>query len=104
MIKWGKKMELVVINIIGKPMAILHSDGLLLFESIKKAGNSPINLSFKGIEHCTTAFLNASIGNYIIYSKDPALTFTNTNPIIDKRIQIVLDNAGNNRAQLTNQH
>lgn len=89
------KTELTVTEIIGKSSAILHSDGLILFEKLKEANNLNIVLSFEGIQHCTTAFLNASIGNYVIESPDKGefLHFEATNEDLENKINLVLDNA-----------
>lgn len=54
------------------PSALFHSEGLLVYQEmepyIKK--DEPIVLSFKGIQNCTYAFLNASVGKALIDFKD----------------------------------
>ena len=87
--------RLLVTEIINKSSAILHSDGLILFQKLIAAGTPDITLSFKGIEHCTTAFLNASIGNYVIGSSDKGamLKFEGTTEDLINKIDLVLENA-----------
>lgn len=62
-----------IIDIIGKSSAVLHSDGLKLYNAIVesyKQGNE-FHISFSGLAHCTTAFLNASIGKYLLSCENP---------------------------------
>ncbi|WP_254086318.1 hypothetical protein [Dawidia cretensis] len=49
------KMTIVVTHILGKSSAILHADGLTLFEAIRSS-DSNATISFADITHCTTAF------------------------------------------------
>ena len=63
---------IVISDVINKNSAVLHSDGLKLFGVIVeqfKAG-SKLLISFKGLSHCTSAFLNASIGKFILLSEN----------------------------------
>lgn len=89
------KTKLLVTEIIAKSSAILHSDGLILLKQLLSAGNNEIVLSFKGIEHCTTAFLNASIGNYVLGSqaKFNQLELEDTNDDLNSKINMVVENA-----------
>lgn len=89
------KTTLLVTDIIAKSSAILHSDGLILYNKLQAAGNSEIVLSFAGIEHCTTAFLNASLGNYVLGSqaKYNQLELEGTNDDLNSKITMVVENA-----------
>ncbi|MBL7841932.1 MAG: DUF4325 domain-containing protein [Cyclobacteriaceae bacterium] len=89
------KTKLLVTDIIAKSSAILHSDGLILFKKLVSEGNNEIVLSFQGIEHCTTAFLNASIGNFVLGSpsKFGQLELEGTNDDLNAKITMVVENA-----------
>lgn len=55
-------------EVLGKSIAILHSDGLKVYNAIMEefASSGFVKISFEGISTCTTAFLNASIGKLLI--------------------------------------
>ena len=84
-----------IVNIIGKNSAILHSDGLLVFEKIKDT-KEPLIISFLGIEQCTTAFLNASIGKFLAENptKSDFLTFEGIkeNDYLASKVKLVVEN------------
>jgi hypothetical protein len=51
---------------LGKKAAILHSDGIRASEHLSSSfDGTPIVISFEGLAHVTTAFLHASIGNFL---------------------------------------
>lgn len=86
---------LFISEIIGKTSAVLHSDGLITYEVLKNSGDK-ILVSFKNISHCTTAFLNASIGKFIIENKGNSniiVEFSDLNDDIKDKIDLVLENA-----------
>jgi hypothetical protein len=60
--------KIIIANILNSKSAVLHDEGLLLFKMLNSSisQNKSIQLSFEGLEDCTTAFLNASIGNLYI--------------------------------------
>jgi hypothetical protein len=91
-------------SIIGKNSAILHSDGLMLFEKIKDV-NEPFIVSFEGIEHCTTAFLNASIGKLLAEDpkKSAILGFEGLsgNDYLESKVKLVLENAGTEKKRIS---
>ncbi len=91
--------DLTITEILGKSSAILHSDGLIIYERLQSIKKSEIVLSFKNITHCTTAFLNASIGKYIIDNKlqSQLLKFEDTTEDVQSKIELVLDNARNEK-------
>lgn len=91
--------DLIITEILGKPSAILHSDGLVVYEQLLSIKKAEIVLSFKNITHCTTAFLNASIGKYIIDNKlqSQVLKFEDATEDIQSKIELVLDNARNEK-------
>ncbi len=57
-------MTISVKNIINSTVAAFHSDGLMVYPHLEKAAqqNENITISFQGLEHCSTQFLNASVG------------------------------------------
>ncbi len=93
-----------IFEIIDKNVAILHSDGIKVFEEIEKAlkNNSILNVSFKNIEVCTTAFLNSSIGKIFLlneeYKKKIKLVEFENKELIEDKIQIVLKNIENKKS------
>ena len=89
---------LKISKIIGKTSAVLHSDGLKTYELLRTSGER-ITLSFKDITHCTTAFLNASLGKFIIEikGKNIVVEFSNLNTDIRNKIDLVLENARNEK-------
>jgi hypothetical protein len=89
---------LTISEIIGKTSAVLHSDGLKTYELLKISGER-ITLSFKDITHCTTAFLNASLGKFIIENKGNNIfvEFSDLNTDIQNKIDLVLENARNEK-------
>jgi len=93
--------DLTITEILGKSSAILHSDGLIIYERLQSIKKDEIVLSFKNITHCTTAFLNASIGKYIIdnklQSQSQILKFEDTTEDVLSKIELVLDNARNEK-------
>lgn len=90
---------LVISEILGKGSAILHSDGLIVYEKLSALEDQEIVLSFIGITHCTTAFLNASIGKFIIDNKgnDRLIRFIQASEDILGQIELVQDNARNEK-------
>jgi hypothetical protein len=63
-----------IADIIGKKSAILHADGLKVYNYlVEELLRTPkLVVSFAGLEHCTTSFLNASIGKLLVNSPDVA--------------------------------
>ncbi|WP_339757517.1 STAS-like domain-containing protein [Algoriphagus aquimarinus] len=59
-------------EILGKKIAILHSDGLKVFAAIMEelVAEGHFILNFEGISTSTTAFLNASIGKVLMNSPE----------------------------------
>lgn len=86
-------------EILGKNIAILHSDGLKVYHAILDVyeSDNKLLISFEAIEACTTAFLNASIGKLLsnIPNCIDKLTFINTSDDILKKIEWVKENALN---------
>ncbi len=84
-------------EILGKNIAILHSDGLKVFDVIieELVDNKKVTLDFTGISTCTTAFLNASIGKFLINSPESVrdLETTGTDESTLEKIEWVKQNA-----------
>lgn len=95
------KTTISVKDSLGKEAAVLHSDGLKLHELIKGINpDNSIELDFENISYTTTAFLNASIGKYIIESQSPnetkkRLSFIGIEKkdVFQHKINLVLNNA-----------
>lgn len=66
-------MELTIAQIIGKPIAVLDIDGRKVYEQLIEAykRHEKVVLSFKGLHHVTTAFLNAALGRFILGAAKP---------------------------------
>lgn len=62
-------MKISVYNILNSGNASLHTDGIQLFNEIKKSfdhnGGEQIDVDFTNIKRCSTLFLNASFGNLL---------------------------------------
>ena len=67
------KRKLTISEVIEKKSAILHSDGLKLYGFISDGykESDKIEISFKGLMYCTSAFLNASIGKFLMDASKP---------------------------------
>ena len=96
-----------ILNIIEKKSAVLHSDGLKLFDAIMKAykPNNELRISFEGLEHCTTAFLNASIGKFLISIGKPAdvikdIIYESVSESTDKKIKQVVEVSLNEKKRI----
>ena len=92
-------MKLIIKDILENDAAVLHNQGLVIYEIINKniiAGSS-LSLSFEGIKYCTTQFLNASIGklylNYEVEQIEQLLHFENISKSINLRLIKVIKNA-----------
>ena len=94
----------VISKVINKSSAVLHTDGLLLFSAMVEAysNDKKIILSFRNLNHCTTAFLNASIGKFLsefpnplIVKKQLLITELETDSLINVKIKRVIDNVIN---------
>lgn len=66
-------MELTIAQVIGKPIAVLDIDGRKVYDQLIEAyeRHEKVVLSFKGLQHVTTAFLNAAIGRFILSASEP---------------------------------
>lgn len=94
----SKVYTFIIADILGKSSAILHSDGLVVFEKIKQAKDEDISISFKGIEYCTTAFLNASVGKYIVDTKGAkTINYIDVSEDIQNKITLVEENVRNEK-------
>ncbi len=93
-------MTISVKNIINSTIAAFHSDGLMVFQTLQKAvkEHQEITISFKGLKHCSTQFLNASIGKlYLMFEAtlvDQLLRFDyGALPNLTEKIAEVRENA-----------
>lgn len=90
-------MMIKLFDLIGKPSAVLHSDGMKIYDVLRTIGGEDIEISFQGITHCTTAFLNASIGKYLLEATDSSaiLRFSNLGEpsnLFKEKIEMVIRN------------
>lgn len=60
---------IVVRTLIGKVNAVLDKDGRVLAEQLEEMWrhNGHVTISFEGINHVTSAFLNASLGRFLLH-------------------------------------
>lgn len=66
-------MAINIQNIINSNVAAFHNEGLKIFALLEQsyAQNQAVEVSFEGLQRCSTQFLNAAIGKmYLQY--DPA--------------------------------
>lgn len=96
----------MVKEIVGKPNAILHSDGLKLYnyliEELNQDSKNQVVVSFEGLVHCTTSFLNASIGKLVLNNPSflEKLQFIGTESgMIQQKIQLVIENAKSEKSR-----
>ena len=90
-------MEIIINKIIHASNAISHSDGILVYEELKRHTSEDVFLSFEKINRVSTAFLNACIGKLIVDGtfNSKLIDRLNTNSLILKKIDSVIDNAKN---------
>lgn len=94
-------MTVNISDVLNSKDAILHSEGLKVFDLIDKAisKKEPVTLSFTGLRNCSSAFLNASIGKlYINYPSETINLYfkyngINKKPMLKERIDQVIENA-----------
>lgn len=99
--------SLKIIDVIGKNSAVLHSDGLKVYDSIVQLYNSSkkLSISFEGLTHCTSAFLNASIGKFLLVSENKDeilknLTYTHQTEEIKKKLDQVVEIATDEKKRI----
>ena len=66
-------MKVVVFDIVNKSIVAFHEEGLLVFPYLDNAikHKETVEVSFDGIEQCTTQFLHSAIGKlYLNYPVD----------------------------------
>ncbi len=104
---------MIVKEIIQKSNAILHSDGLKIYDALIELVNKDkvVEISFEGIAHCTTAFLNASVGKAWMNNPDfsNSFRFSNVSSVLQTKIDLVKENAldrekRENRDQILRSH
>lgn len=96
-------MKIKLFEILGSKSAIFHAEGLEIFKSISSSLACPevIELSFEGIENCSTQFLNATIGKAYVNFKyeivDEYLKIINYDqiPFFKEKLSEVINNAKN---------
>lgn len=66
-------MKIIVSDILESKIAAFHNEGLQIFSMLEQQfkQHERVELSFEGIERCSTQFLNASIGKmYLLYNPE----------------------------------
>ncbi len=76
----------IISDLISKSSALLHGDGLKVFQSMQDGGS----VSFKGIVYASTAFLKASIGKYVQEYGQQNLTVADVNEVIYAKIKMII--------------
>jgi hypothetical protein len=83
--------------ILSKNIAILHSDGLKIYDAILEelAQNDHFMITFEGISTSSTAFLNASIGKLLLNSPESLkkMKILNADKGVLEKIEWVKENA-----------
>jgi hypothetical protein len=86
-------------EILSKNVAILHSDGLKVYNAIMEelASENHFVLSFEGVSVSTTAFLNASIGKILLNSPESGnkMKIVDADSDILRKLEWVKENALN---------
>lgn len=78
---------IIIADLLGKSNAILHSEGLKVAEKLStEFKGEPIAISFRDLGHVTTAFLHASIGNFL---QDAAQYGSPKKLLADKLVEFV---------------
>ncbi|WP_324673051.1 STAS-like domain-containing protein [Hymenobacter sp. GOD-10R] len=65
--------RIIAKDILGKSIAVMDGDGRKLSEEMTRVYHQfgAVVVSFKGISHITTAFLNAALGKFILQAGSP---------------------------------
>ena len=90
-------MEISIFNTINSDLAINQEDGIKVFEAISKMSPSDLTISFIGLNHVSSSFLNESLGRYaqMFPSKIDLVKFIfpSENEIFHYKVQDVIENA-----------
>ncbi len=93
-------MKINVSDILRSTIAAFHNEGLQIFSLLQQQFliKEKVELSFEGIERCSTQFLNASIGKmYLLYETEMVEEFLKINtgnlPNLLSKIEAVKENA-----------
>ena len=94
-------MIIKIKDVLNSKDALLHSEGLTIFELINKAisEKKQVTLSFTGLDNCSAAFLMACIGKlYVDYPPgriEPYLKYEGNNNkcMLPELIDVVIENA-----------
>lgn len=76
-------MKILVSDILHSKIAAFHNEGLQIFPLLEQYYKlrDKVELSFEGVERCSTQFLNASIGKmYLLYEPDAVDSILLINP------------------------
>lgn len=76
-------MKIFVSDILKSKIAAFHNEGLQIFPLLEQfyKQHNKVELSFEGVERCSTQFLNASIGKmYLLYEPDTVDNILLINP------------------------
>ena len=86
----GTVMEapIKITDVINKSSAVLHSDGLMLYDVIVQEYNAHhhVIISFDDLNYCTTAFINASIGKFLENVDNPQQVFKHLDFIVNDEL------------------
>lgn len=96
-------MKIIVNNILKSPFAAYHNEGLLIYQLIEQElkNMKPVELSFEGVETCSSMFLNACIGklylNFPPAQIESLLKYTGTKELktFNAKLDDVIQNALN---------
>lgn len=101
-------MKILVSDILHSKIAAFHNEGLQIFPILEKSytKQDKIELSFEGVERCSTQFLNAAIGKmYLLYEPKivDSILYINpgTLPNLLSKVEEVKTNAIYSKNELT---
>jgi len=94
-------MDVIISKILNSKSALFHGEGLEIFELLYKSikNDSSVELSFKGLENCSTQFLNATFGKLYVEFPDSIikkyLSYSNYEqiPMFEEKLRDVIENA-----------
>ena len=94
-------MKIIVAEILNSSSAIFHNEGLEIYNHIENEikNGKPVEISFEGLENCSTQFLNACIGKLYVTFPDKVLVsllsfiYAPDIPWLEKKVQDVIENA-----------
>lgn len=90
-------MKISVRDIINSEYAVNYDDGMLLLETLQSTNLTGLTVSFEGVAHVSTLFLNESIGKLALINPSAieSITFDYPagKPLFKSKLENVIENA-----------